>query len=149
MARPLVQFALAALFFASAACFASGRPMQDKQTDKSQPPAPASSSSSSSSSSSAPEAGSTYDPFHAQQDVEVGLYYMHKGDIDAAIARFEDAIRMKSSFAKPRLLLAQAYEKKGDKTTALKYFREYLRVFPDAPDAKKIQAKIAKLATSN
>jgi len=97
-----------------------------------------------------PDAGAapTYDPFHAQQDVEIGLYYMHKGDIDAAIGRFEDAIKMKSGFAKPRLLLAQAYEKKGDKTTALKYYREYLKVFPDAPDAKKIQAKIAKLSNS-
>ena len=26
-----------------------------------------------------------WDPFHAQQDIDVGTFYMHKGDIDAAI----------------------------------------------------------------
>jgi len=87
-----------------------------------------------------------YDPFHAQQDVEVGMYYMHKGDVDAAIGRFEDAIRLNSKFAKPRLLLAKAYEKKGDMAMALKYYKEYLTVFPDAPDAKKIQKRIDDLS---
>ena len=74
------------------------------------------------------------------------MFYMHKGDFDAAISRFQDAIRLRSSFAKPRLLLGQAYEKKGDKTTALKYYKEYLQVFPKAPDAKKVQNKIDKLS---
>ena len=71
---------------------------------------------------------------------------MHKGDIDAAISRYKDAIRLRSNFAKPRLLLAEAYEKKNDKIGALKYYKEYLVVFPKAPDAKKIQTKIEKLS---
>jgi tetratricopeptide (TPR) repeat protein len=90
--------------------------------------------------------GPNYDPFHAEQDVEVGTYYLHKGDADAAIGRFQDAIRLRANFAKPRLLLAQIYEKKGEKPTALKYYREYLQVFPNAPDAKKVRQKIDKLA---
>ncbi len=57
---------------------------------------------------------------------------MHKGDIDAAISRYKDAIRLRSNFAKPRLLLAEAYEKKHDKVNALKYYKEYLEVFPKA-----------------
>lgn len=88
----------------------------------------------------------TYDPVTAEEDIEVGTFYMHKGDIDAAISRYQDAIRRRSNFAKPRLLLAQAYEKKDDKATALKYYKEYLQVFPKAPDAKKIQNKIEKLS---
>jgi tetratricopeptide (TPR) repeat protein len=71
---------------------------------------------------------------------------MHKGDIDAAISRYKDAIRLRSNFAKPRLLLAEAYEKKNDKSSALKYYKEYLEVFPTAPDAKKIHSKIEKLS---
>ena len=67
---------------------------------------------------------------------------MHKGDLDAAIDRFQDAIRLRSNFAKPRLLLAEAYEKKGDKATAVKYYKEYLKVLPDAPDRKKVRQKI-------
>jgi tetratricopeptide (TPR) repeat protein len=92
-----------------------------------------------------PDAGA-YDPVTAEDDIEVGTFYMHKGDIDAAISRFQDAIRARSNFAKPRLLLAEAYEKKNDKTTAVKYYKEYLQVYPKAPDAKKIQGKIAKLS---
>src|SRR5271156_4860308 len=69
-----------------------------------------------------PDTG-TYDPVSAEDDIEVGAFYMHKGDIDAAISRFQDAIRARSNFAKPRLLLAEAYEKKNDKTTAVKYYK--------------------------
>jgi tetratricopeptide (TPR) repeat protein len=92
-----------------------------------------------------PDAGA-YDPVTAEDDIEVGTFYMHKGDIDAAISRFQDAIRARSNFAKPRLLLAEVYEKKNDKTTAVKYYKEYLQVYPKAPDAKKIQGKIDKLS---
>jgi len=88
-----------------------------------------------------------YNPLPAEQDVDVGTYYMHKGDADAAISRFEDAIQLKADYAKPRMLLAQIYEKKGDKANAVKYYKEYLQVYPHAPDAKKVQAKIAKLTT--
>lgn len=89
----------------------------------------------------------TYDPVSAEDDIEVGAFYMHKGDIDAAISRYKDAIRLRSNFAKPRLLLAEAYEKKHDKASALKYYKEYLEVFPKAPDAKKVQGRIDKLSS--
>jgi tetratricopeptide (TPR) repeat protein len=88
-----------------------------------------------------------YDPVPAEHDIDVGTFYMRKGDIDAAIARFKDAIRRKSNFAKPRLLLGEAYEKKGDPSTAAKYYKEYLQVSPHAPDAKKIKKKIDKLTS--
>jgi tetratricopeptide (TPR) repeat protein len=127
------------------------QPQSDKQDQGD------SSSSSSSSSSAAAVPGlseelqqkqpeAKYDPFPAEQDVEVGIFYMHKGDSDAAIARFEDAIQLRSNFAKPRLLLAQIYEKKGDKANAVKYYKEYLQVYSHAPDAAKIQKKIEKLS---
>jgi tetratricopeptide (TPR) repeat protein len=86
-----------------------------------------------------------YDPFPAVHDVDVGKYYLHKGDTDAAIDRFLDAIQLRPAWAEPRLLAAEAYEKKGDKASALKYYKEYLQVFPTSPDAKKIQKKIEKL----
>jgi tetratricopeptide (TPR) repeat protein len=93
-----------------------------------------------------PEDDPAWDPFHAQQDVDVGMFYLHKGDVDAAITRFEDAIRLRANFAKPRLLLAEAYEKKGDSSESLRYYKEYLQVLPNAPDAKKIREKIEKLS---
>ena len=93
-----------------------------------------------------PEDDPAWDPFHAQQDIDVGMFYLHKGDTDAAISRFEDAIRLRANFAKPRLLLAECYEKKNDPTEALRYYKEYLQVLPNAPDAKKIREKIDKLS---
>jgi tetratricopeptide (TPR) repeat protein len=93
-----------------------------------------------------PEDDPAWDPFHAQQDIDVGMFYLHKGDTDAAISRFEDAIRLRANFAKPRLLLAECYEKKNDPMEALRYYKEYLQVLPNAPDAKKIREKIDKLS---
>jgi tetratricopeptide (TPR) repeat protein len=93
-----------------------------------------------------PEDDPAWDPFHAQQDIDVGMFYLHKGDTDAAISRFEDAIRLRANFAKPRLLLAECYEKKNDSSEALRYYKEYLQVLPNAPDAKKIREKIDKLS---
>jgi tetratricopeptide (TPR) repeat protein len=97
---------------------------------------------------SASQGASTYDPLRAEEDIEVGTFYMHKGDIDAAILRFEDAVRYRPNYAKPRLLLGEAYEKKGDGAMAVKAYKEYLQEFPDARDAKKIQKKIEKLSAS-
>jgi tetratricopeptide (TPR) repeat protein len=98
--------------------------------------------------SAAPPADATpaYNPVPAEKDVEVATFYMRKGDSDAAIPRLEDAIRAKPDYAKPRMMLAEIYEKKGDKQDAVKYYREYLQVYPHAPDAKKVQDKIDKLS---
>lgn len=92
------------------------------------------------------KAADKYDPYPAQKDLEVGMFYLHKGNVDAAIDRFKDAIELRPNFAKPRLLIAEAYEKKGEKEEALKYYKEYLQVFPTAPDAKSVRKKIEKLS---
>jgi len=92
------------------------------------------------------KADARYDPFPAEQDVEVGMFYLHKGDVDAAIDRFLDAIQRRPNFAKPRLLLGKAYERKKDYESAVKYYKEYLQVLPGAPDAKDVQKKIEKLS---
>ena len=131
------------------------QPDKPEKSDQPQNASPDPGESSSSSSSSASPAltqelqqeETKYDPFPSEQDVEVGTYYMHKGDFDAAIPRFEDAIRLRGSFAKPRILLAEIYEKKGDKSEAVKYYKEYLQVYPHAPDAAKVQKKIDRLTT--
>jgi tetratricopeptide (TPR) repeat protein len=128
-------------------------PSQESSSKKAQPPddpapakAPADASKKSKPGVLPPEDDPAWDPFHAQQDVDVGMFYLHKGDVDAAITRFEDAVRLRANFAKPRLLLAEAYEKKGDPSEALRYYKEYLQVLPNAPDAKKIREKIEKLS---
>jgi len=84
-------------------------------------------------------------PASPEEDMEVAQYYLHKGDPDAAIPRLEEAISERPNLAKPRLMLAEIYEKRGDVPDAVKYYKEYLKAFPSAPDAKKIERKIEKL----
>jgi len=54
-----------------------------------------------------------WDPLRAEKDLEVGQYYMKRGDYDAAIDRFNDAIEAKPGFAIPFRWLAEAEEKKA------------------------------------
>jgi len=91
-------------------------------------------------------ADETFDPYHAQKALDIGEFYMKKGDVDAAIDRYLEAIRYKKDFAKPRLLLGEAYEKKDEKADALKYYKEYLQILPKAPDAAKVRKRIEKLS---
>jgi tetratricopeptide (TPR) repeat protein len=133
---------------------AAARPQNPAGSPPAQPTQPANDSSSRSSSSSSSSGGASaprteqYNPLPAEKDVEVATFYMRKGDPDASIPRLEEAIKMKPDYAKPRLMLGEIYEKKRDKNNALKYYREYLQVYPHAPDAKKVEGKIAKLSKS-
>ena len=169
MRRAVLQFAIAGLFAALPAAMAQPA-RQQQQTQPladtpAKPPqnAPDPNESSSKKPDDAPKPADkpavkpakapppspdspNYDPFHAEQDVEIGTFYMHKGDIDAAIPRFEDAIKLRSNFARPRLLLAECYEKKHEPSAAVKYLKEYLKVYPDAPDRKTVEKKIEKLS---
>jgi tetratricopeptide (TPR) repeat protein len=87
----------------------------------------------------------TWDPLRADKDMEVGQYYLHKGDVDAAIDRFQDAILAKPGFAIPFRYLGEAQEKKGLKKQAIKSYQRYLDLYPHAEDAEKIKKKIEKL----
>jgi tetratricopeptide (TPR) repeat protein len=95
------------------------------------------------------DASSNPDPdgrLAADKDIDVGTFYMHKGDRDAAIGRYQDAAEVAPRYPKPRLLLAEAFEKQGDKSAAVKYYKEYLAVDPKTPDKQKIEKKIEKLS---
>ncbi len=89
------------------------------------------------------------DAFHAQQSLEIGEFYLRKGDPAAAADRFKYAIKLKPNFAKPRIYLARISEKEGDNTAAIRYYQEYLKILPNAPDAKKIQKHISELQAAD
>jgi len=86
-----------------------------------------------------------WDPLRAEKDIEVGKYYMKKGDLDAAIDRFQDATNAKPGYAIPFLYLGEAYEKKGKKKQAVKAYQRYLDLYPHAEDGDKVRKKIVKL----
>jgi tetratricopeptide (TPR) repeat protein len=87
----------------------------------------------------------TWDPLRAEKDLEVGQFYMKKGDLDAAIDRFQDAAAAKPGFAIPFRYLGEAQEKKGQKREAIKSYTRYLDLYPHAEDKDKVRKKIDKL----
>jgi Tfp pilus assembly protein PilF len=86
-----------------------------------------------------------FNPYQAEKEVEVGRYYLKKGNYDAAIQRFMQALKHKPNFARPHRYLGEAYEKKRELAQALGHYREYLRILPQAPDARQVQKRINKL----
>jgi len=86
-----------------------------------------------------------WDPLRAEKDMEVGQYYMRKGDVDAAIDRFQDATLAKPGYAIPFRYLGEAQEKKGLKRDAIKSYSRYLDLYPQAEDKARIEKKIEKL----
>jgi tetratricopeptide (TPR) repeat protein len=130
----------ACLAFLICFCFLGGRAAaQESQLDKgpappyvepAAPPAPA---------------GPTYDPLRADKSVEIGTFYLKRGNYDAAIERFQDATHYQPKLAKPYELMGEAYEHKGDVEKALAAYRKYLQVYRTAPDREKIQKRIEKL----
>ncbi len=86
-----------------------------------------------------------WDPLRAEKDLEVGQYYMRKGDVDAAIDRFQDATTAKPGYAIPFRYLGEAQEKKGLRKQAIASYSRYLDLYPHAEDGDKIRKKIDKL----
>jgi tetratricopeptide (TPR) repeat protein len=88
----------------------------------------------------------TFDPYHAQKSIEAGMFYLKKGHYDAAIDRFEEALRYRPNLARAYQLLGEAYQKKGDKPAAIQNYQKYLEIVPSADDAGKIRKRIETLA---
>ena len=91
----------------------------------------------------------TYDPLRANKSVEIGTFYLKRGNYDAAIERFEDATHFQPKLARSYSLLGEAYERKGDVDKALAAYRRYLEVYHNAPDREKIQKRIEKLGSES
>lgn len=87
-----------------------------------------------------------FDPLKAEKNLEVGKYYLRRGNYDAAIDRLKDSIRYKSNYAEPHRLLGEAYEKKGEREEAVRYYKKYLEILPSAEDVEKVRKRIEKLA---
>ena len=85
------------------------------------------------------------DPVGAKRSLDVGTFYLKKGDYDAAIDRFKEAADRQPKQAKPYLLLGEAYEKKNDPVSAVTAYRKYLQLYPSAPDEDKVNKRIEKL----
>jgi tetratricopeptide (TPR) repeat protein len=86
-----------------------------------------------------------FDPFHAAKSIEIGTFYMKRGNLDAAIDRFEEAAAYQPNLARPWELLGEVYEKKRDPAKAVESYQKYLHIYPEAPDGEKVRKRIAAL----
>src|ERR1700737_2968039 len=86
-----------------------------------------------------------FDPLHAEKSIEVGTFYLKKGNYDAAIDRFMDATHFQPKLARPWRLLGETYEKKHDNANAIDSYKKYLEILPSAVDAAKVKKRIAVL----
>ena len=80
--------------------------------------------------------------------VDVGNFYLHKGDLKAALSRFQEAVQDDPHYAPAYLGLGKVYERMKEKRKALDAFKRYLDELPsakDADDAKYAQRAVARL----
>jgi len=80
--------------------------------------------------------------------VEIGNVYLHKGNLDGALSRFQEAVQDDPHYARAYLGLGKVYERKKEKQKALDSFKRYLDELPsakEADDAKYAQRAVARL----
>lgn len=95
-----------------------------------------------------PEEKPLYVPQGAAKSVEIGNFYLRKGDYRAALSRFKEAAEADPTYAGAFLGLGKVYEKIGLKQKALDAYRKYLDALPsekDAEEAKAVHRAMARL----
>ncbi|MGH9402327.1 MAG: tetratricopeptide repeat protein [Terriglobia bacterium] len=89
-----------------------------------------------------------FQPPSAAKSVEVGNFYLRRGDFRGALSRYQEAIRTDSDYAPAYLGLGKAYEAEGKRRQALAAYEKYLAALPsdrDAARAKGAHKAIARL----
>src|SRR5215471_16105227 len=89
-----IVIGISALAFSFVANLSAQEPQQQEPAEKPSDAPPAKKSPPKKNADNATQSSPdqpTWDPLRAEKDIEVGQYYMRKGDVDAAIDRFQDA----------------------------------------------------------
>ena len=84
----------------------------------------------------------------AAKCVEVGNVYLHKGELKAALSRFQEALKDNPNYAPAYLGLGKVYERMKENQKALNAYEHYLDELPstkDAKEAKDVQRAVARL----
>jgi Flp pilus assembly protein TadD len=73
-----------------------------------------------------------------------GDQLLRGGETRAALSRYEEAARLNPSDAKTQRQIGRCYSRLGQQDRAIPFFRRYLELAPDAPDAAFIRAILEK-----
>jgi tetratricopeptide (TPR) repeat protein len=83
------------------------------------------------------------------QDVEAmtgkGLCLLDLGNNSGAVAAFQAALQVNSRYGDAIIGLAEAYKYKRDNANALKYYKRYLEVLPNGPEASVAKSNLEQL----
>jgi len=80
--------------------------------------------------------------------VEIGNVYLHKGKLQGALSRFQEAVKDNPHYAPAYLGLGKVYERMKEKQKALEAYERYLDELPSAKaahEAKDAQRALARL----
>ncbi len=100
------------------------------------------------------EAASTAKPFvppPAWKSVEIGNFYLRKKKYNAALSRYQEAVKTDLTYAPAYLGLGKVYEKIGLKQKALEAYQKYLDTLPSekqAEEAKDVHEAIGRLQST-
>ena len=84
----------------------------------------------------------------ASKSVEIGDYYLRRKKFNAALSRFQEALKTDPHYAPAYRELGKVYERMEHPQKALDAYRKYLDELPSAQDAredKRIHKAIARL----
>jgi tetratricopeptide (TPR) repeat protein len=84
----------------------------------------------------------------ASKSVEIGDFYLRRKKFNAAVSRFQEALKTDPYYAPAYRELGKVYEKMGFWQKSLDAYRKYLDELPsaaDAREAKSIHKAIARL----
>jgi hypothetical protein len=74
-----------------------------------------------------------------------GKQFLDESNYDKAVSYFNDAYSIDCSVHAILPIIATAYERKGDKSEAVRALEEYLRRAPNAPDREHVERRIKNL----
>jgi tetratricopeptide (TPR) repeat protein len=89
-----------------------------------------------------------YSPPAAWKSVEIGNYYYRRKKYNAALSRYQEAVKTNPYYPQGFLGLGRVYDKIGLKRKALESYQKYLDLLPsekDALEAKEVQKAVTRL----
>ncbi len=84
-------------------------------------------------------------PMLAEQNVNIGDFYLKKKNYDAAIQRYLEAIEYQPNLIRAYEALARAYEKKGEPAKAINTYKDFIQKNPDSAKSAAFRTRLAKL----
>jgi tetratricopeptide (TPR) repeat protein len=89
-----------------------------------------------------------YSPPPAWKSVEIGDYYLRRKKLNAALSRYQEAVKTDPYYSRGYFGLGKVYDKLGLRRKALESYKKYLDLLPsekDALEAKDVQKAVARL----